>query len=173
MDEYGSLEQVDAGWQLTFVRQLEHPCEQVWGALTEKEHLAAWFPTDIEGERAAGAALRFVFRNNEGPVIDGQMLIYNPPRVLAFRWGNEETLRFELEPTATGCRLTFVNRFGELGKAARDAAGWHSCLDVLRYHLNDEPAPWQPPERWQQVHEAYVERLGPAAATIGPPSPPV
>jgi len=172
MDEYGTLEEIDGRCQLTFVRQLAYSREKVWRALTENEHLAAWFPTDIEGKREGGAKLRFVFRNNEGPAIEGQLLVYDPPRVLELRWGNEETLRFELVPAEAGCMLTFINRFDERGKAARDAAGWHSCLDVLEYHLNGEIAPCQPRERWPQVHQAYVERFGPAAASIGPPSPP-
>jgi hypothetical protein len=48
---------------------------------------------------------------------------------------------------------------------------WASRLagDVLGYHLDREQPPWTPNERWKQVHEAYVERFGPDAATIGPP----
>ena len=80
-----------------------------------------------------------------------------------------QTLRFELEPDADGCLLTFVNTFDEVGKAARDGAGWHACLDALGHHLSGESAPWTVQERWQQVHGSYVERLGPEAATIGPP----
>ena len=97
------------------------------------------------------------------------MLAYEPPNLLEFRWGNDETLRFELQPDGDGSLLTFVNTFAELGKAARDAAGWHTCLDVLAAHLDGQTPP-ATPERWQQVHPAYVERLGPAAATIGPPA---
>lgn len=167
---YGALEQVDGRWQLRFRRKLPHSPEKVWRALTEPEHLVAWFPTDIEGERAAGAPLRFRFREGEGPAIDGEMIQFDPPVALEFRWGQHETLRFELQPDADGCLLTFVNRFDELGKAARDAAGWHSCLDALGHHLTGQPAPWTPQERWRQVHRSYVERLGPDAATIGPPT---
>ena len=57
----------------------------------------------------------------------------------------------------------------EVGKAARDAAGWHACLDILGHHLAGEKPPWSPVERWDQVHAQYVERLGPEASTIGPP----
>jgi hypothetical protein len=65
--------------------------------------------------------------------------------------------------------LTLVDTFDELGKAARDAAGWHECLDRLVFQLGDDEPPWSPGERWQQVHGGYVERLGPEASTIGPP----
>jgi len=166
----GQLQQSGDRWQLRFTRTLSHPPEKVWRALTEPERLAAWFPTDIEGERGPGAPLRFVFRNGEGPTIDGEMLVYDPPRVLELRWGDDETLRFELQPDDGGTRLTFVNTIAELGKAARDAAGWHTCLDVLAHHLDGQPLPWTSRERWSQVHEEYVAKFGPEAATVGPPA---
>ena len=171
MDRDGQLAHIGGRLQLQFTRQLHHPPEKVWRALTEPEHLAAWFPTQIYGQRAAGAALRFVFPNGEAPTLDGEMLSYEPPTVLEFRWGNDETLRFELQADAGGgTRLTFLNTFDELGKAARDAAGWDICLDVLAYHLDDQQAPWTTGEHWPQVNAKYVERFGPEAATIGPPA---
>lgn len=166
----GELERSEGRWQLRFTRALPHPPEKVWRALTEPEHLAAWFPTDIEGERATGAVLRFVFRNGEGPTLDGAMISYDPPSLLEYRWGNDETLRFELQPDGDGTLLTFVNTFDELGKAARDAAGWHACLDVLGNELNGEQAPWSPQEHWHEIHDRYVEHFGAAASTIGPPT---
>ncbi len=167
-EEDGVLEQAGGRRRLRFTRRLRHPPEKVWRALTEPAQLAAWFPTNIEGERAAGAVLRFPFRNGEGPTLDGEMIAYDPPRLLEFRWG-EETLRFELRPNGAGSVLTFLNTFDELGKAARDAAGWHVCLDALVYLLDGEAPPWQTHDRWQQVHAGYVARFGPDAARIGPP----
>ena len=73
---------------------------------------------------------------------DGEMLTFDPPARLEFRWG-EERLRFELAPEGDGCVLTFVNTFDDLGKAARDAAGWHVCLDVLGHYLAGETPPWE------------------------------
>lgn len=89
--------------------------------------------------------------------------------MLEFRWGNEEALRFELRPDGEGCQLTFLNTFGEVGKAARDAAGWHARLAVLGYHPDGQEPPWTPEEHWQDVHRTYVERFGREASTIGPP----
>jgi uncharacterized protein YndB with AHSA1/START domain len=164
----GTLERTGDRWQLRFVRRLRHRPEKVWRALTEPEHLAAWFPSRIHGERAAGARLRFEFEHGEGPDTEGEILAYDPPKALEFRWG-EEILRFDIEADGDGCVLTFVNTFDELGKAARDAAGWHACLDVLEQHLAGVEPPWTPQERWAEVHAGYVERLGPEASTIGPP----
>jgi uncharacterized protein YndB with AHSA1/START domain len=167
-DVDGELERVGSRWRLRFIRRLAHPPEKVWRALTEPEHLAAWFPMDIEGERTPGARLRFVHRGGEGPPFEGEMLAYEPPRLLKFRWG-DDTLRLELAPEGAGCVLTLLDTFDERGKGARDGAGWHECLDLLAHHLAGERPPWQPGERWQQVHPLYVERFGPEAATIGPP----
>ena len=55
-----------------------------------------------------------------------------------------------------------------MGKAARDAAGWHECLGRLVGDLDGTPPPaWG--ETWRQVHPVYVTGLGPDASTIGPP----
>jgi uncharacterized protein YndB with AHSA1/START domain len=164
----GQLQEHEGRWQLRFTRRLAHPPERVWRALTERDELAVWFPSAIEGERRVGAPLRFVFAHAGVDPIDGEMLAYDPPSLLEFTWGGD-TLRFELAPDDGGTVLTLVDTFDELGKAARDAAGWHECLDRLVFQLGDDEPPWSPGERWQQVHGGYVERLGPEASTIGPP----
>jgi uncharacterized protein YndB with AHSA1/START domain len=166
--ELGTLAPTPQGdrWQLTFTRRLAHPPQKVWRALTEPGHVSQWFPADIEGERATGAKLRFPFREDEGPTMDGEMVLYDEPRVLEMRWG-DEGLRFELEPDGDGCRLTFVNTFDEQGKAARDAAGWHVCLDALACLLDGTERPGGTP--WKRYERIYTERFGPEAATIGPP----
>jgi uncharacterized protein YndB with AHSA1/START domain len=165
----GTLHRAGDRWQLRFERTLPHPPEKVWRALTEPEHLAAWFPSDIEGDREVGAKLRFVFRNGEGPPSDGEMLVYDPPRTLEFRW-EEEILRFDLRPEGEGCVLTLVDTFDELGKASRDGAGWHACLDVLVDHLAGRAeSPASAKEHWQALNARYVEAFGPEASTVGPP----
>ena len=104
--------------------------------------------------------------------MDGEMLAYDPPRLMEFRWGDGDVLRFELAPDGPGGEasvLTLVDTFDEKGKASRDAAGWHACLDNLGYHLSGDGPPYDPEKRWADVHPEYVERLGPDASTIGPP----
>ncbi|HEV7886191.1 MAG TPA: SRPBCC family protein [Acidimicrobiales bacterium] len=172
VEDFATLGQADNGrWRLDFTRLLPHPPAQVWQALTEPEKLDAWFPVEVHGERAPGAPLRLVFAHDEGPAMDGEMLAYNPPALLELRWGDDEFLRFELTPADdAGTVLAFRNTFGPIGKAARDAAGWHARLDLLRSVLRGEPAPWTADERWAEVHAGYVERLGPEASAIGPPA---
>jgi uncharacterized protein YndB with AHSA1/START domain len=158
------LEQVGDRWRVRFTRRLGHSPEKVWRALTEPEHLSAWFPTTIEGDRAEGAKLRFSFPNGEAPPMDGELLTYRPPELLELRWGTD-TLRFELRPDGGGTELMLLDVFDEQGRAARDAAGWHVCLDRLAGHLDGVDVDTD----WKRVHAGYVERFGPEAATIGPP----
>ena len=58
--DLGTLTRQGDRWMLIFTRRLAHPREKVWRAVTEPEHLAAWYPQEIVGERRAGAPLRFV-----------------------------------------------------------------------------------------------------------------
>ena len=168
-DEYGTLERLPDGMSvLRYRRRLDHPRQKVWRALTEDAHLAEWFPTTIEGERTAGASLRFSFRENEAEPFDGEMLAFDPPDLMELRWA-DDVLRFELSPDGSGCVLDLTVTFSEYAKAARDAAGWHVCLDQLGYACDGTPLPWKPPDRWRAVHRSYVERFGAAASALGPP----
>jgi uncharacterized protein YndB with AHSA1/START domain len=162
----GTLEQTAAGPRLRFTRRLAHPPDKVWRAITEPEHLAAWFPDTmiLEGDWAVGARLRF--RHAEGE-FDGEVLDFDPPRALEFRWGTD-VIRFEVEPAGDGTQLTLLDTLDALGKAARDAAGWHVCLDRLEDHLDGRTEP-SSTARWKRIHPGYIEALGPEASTIGPP----
>ncbi|MFL5824748.1 MAG: SRPBCC family protein [Solirubrobacteraceae bacterium] len=166
---YGTLEQRDDGrWQLRFTRNLAHPIERVWRAVTEPEHLAKWFPSTIEGERATGATLRFSFPVEGVEPIDGEMLAYEPPTLMRLSWG-ADILELNLRSTSEGTELTLIDILDEHGKAARDGAGWHKCLDALESALQGEPDARERLGDWSEVHAVYVERFGPEAATIGPP----
>jgi uncharacterized protein YndB with AHSA1/START domain len=168
--DYGQLDRVGDGWQLRFVRTLPHPRQKVWRALAEPGHRDAWFPQriEIDGPWLAGAKLQFV-GSTPGGSFDGEVLAYDPPRVLEMRWGTDR-LRFELAADGDRTVLTLVSTLGELGTAARTGAGWHTCLDTLGYALDGQAPPWTGEERWRQVHPDYVRRFGPEAATIGPPA---
>ncbi len=152
---------------LRYRRRLAHPPEKVWRALTEDVHLEAWFPTTIEGPRYAGAPLHFSFRRGEADPFDGEMLAFEPPTLMEVRW-SDDVLRFELEPEGAGSVLHLIVTFPEHGKAARDGAGWHVCLERLAAEC-DDGAVTVPPDRWRAVHPRYVEALGPEASTLGPP----
>lgn len=165
-DRYGDLDRLENGsWQLRFERRLPHPQTTVWRALTENDGLAVWFPTTIEGLRAAGAPLRFSHLNAAEPGFDGEVLAYEPETLFALRWG-DDTVRMELRPDGDDASvLTLRHTFAERGKGARDGAGWHVCLDRLETSLDGSGSP----NEWSAVHPDYVARFGPEAATIGPP----
>ncbi len=167
-DEDGTLTHDGDLSVLRYRRRLAHSQDKVWRALTEDEHVAGWFPTTIEGERAAGAPLHFSFRESEGEPFDGEMLVFDPPACMELRWA-DDVLRFELVGEGAGCVLSLTVTFPEHDKGARDAAGWHVCLEQLSFVCAGDPPPWRPPDRWRAVHARYVERLGTEASTIGPP----
>lgn len=186
----GRLEQVEDGWRLRFERVLPHRPEKVWRAITEEEHLAAWFPTTIEGELKPGAPLLFRFRGEELRPHGGEVIACEPPHLLEFTWGfakedldpsnpedaeilehyaGIERSRFVLTPEREGCRLTFTTTYEEVGKSARDAAGWHVCFEMLEDHLAGRPSAPHTPDRWKPLNRLYTQRFGAHAATIGPP----
>jgi len=164
-DHEGTLEAVGDRWRLRFTRRLAHAPDKVWRALTEREHLKAWFPDEISGAWTVGGKLSF---SSQWGNHEGEVLAFDPPRMLEFRWG-PDTLRLEVTPDGEGSVLTLLDTLDELSKGARDAAGWHECLDNLEQSLAGQSPSWQPGDRWRAVHPRYVEKFGPDAATIGPP----
>ena len=171
MTEYGELEQTrDGRWQLRFERRLSHGVETVWRAVTEPEHLAAWFPTTIDGERAAGARLRFTFPGGEAEPMDGVMLAFDPMSLMELQWG-PDTVRIELEPVSSGTLLRLLAVLEDRGKGARDGAGWHACLDALSPSSTEHRRSRHVREMdgWKHVRDHYLDAFGPEAATIGPP----
>jgi uncharacterized protein YndB with AHSA1/START domain len=140
---YGDLEQLaDGRWQLRFTRHLRHAPEKVWRAITEPEHLAFWFPTE--------------------------MLTFEEGTALEFTWGGD-VLRLELREVPEGTELTLLDTLDERGKAARDGTGWHTCLDALEAGLLGRKNAREELSSWREVNHEYVKRFGPQAATIGPP----
>lgn len=166
--DYGELERVGDRCVLRYTRRFEHPREKVWRALTEPDHMASWFPDEMHGERVAGASLHFVDRSGASVEFDGEMLAFDPPSVMELRWG-DDVLRFELHDDGAGTVLVFTDTLAELGKAARDGAGWHVCLAALTRAVDGTRAPASHDDDWHEVHEQYVARLGPDASTIGIP----
>jgi hypothetical protein len=124
---------------------------------------------EIVGDRRPGAPLRFVSAGGgSGGSFAGQMLVFDPPEVVEFTWGTD-LLRIELRQDGPGTLLTLTDTFDDVGKAARDAAGWHECLDRLVSDLDGTAQPSKG-ERWREIHPVYVAELGPEASTIGPPA---
>jgi uncharacterized protein YndB with AHSA1/START domain len=137
---------------LRFAREFAHPPERVWQALIEPSELKGWFPCRIEGERALGATIRFVFDNNNAPVTEGKITEFDPPHRLAYTW-DQEVLRWELRPTPRGSLLIFTNSIDYTPTGL--AAGWHTGLDVLERQLDGRPATWSIEERLDELQKEY------------------
>jgi uncharacterized protein YndB with AHSA1/START domain len=165
---YGTYETVEDRSALTFERRLAHSVERVWRAVSDPAELAHWFPSAVSGDLRPGGALTFAFPGGEMPTMHGEVVELDPPRRLAFTWG-DDVLRIELEPDDGGCVLHFVVLFDDAERASRDAAGWHVCLDRLQERLAGEQTPsptGEPTPDWRAHYEEYQRRGLPAGAPV-------
>lgn len=157
----------DAGKRtLVLVRELRHPPEKVWRALTEPEHLREWAPFDTDGSLgAAGNMVRLTTAGLPTPrVTETTVKRADPPRLLEYNWGGFD-IRWELEPHGTGTRLTLWANIGDR-YIAMGAAGWHICFDVLDHHLAGDPigriagpAAMKHAD-WRRLHLEYAKQFG-------------
>ena len=154
------------GAAIRLERVLADPPPVVWQALTEREQLKAWFPCDVVvagGRWEAGAGISFLFGPEAGDlVMKGEVVEAREPESLVFTWG-EETLHFTLTPQGTGTLLVLVDELRP-GVAARNAAGWDACLDMLAGGAPDKDA-WKP--RFEHYTELFSPTLG---EQEGPPA---
>ena len=157
---YGTVHKHEDGYQLRFERQLLHPVERVWAALTNPAQLAQWLaPGEIE--LTLGGRVHLAFTDGDG-VIDGQVTAIAPPRLLEFTWTDQDNdfgfVRWELiaNDGDTCLVLTHTVRESARGFGLPMLAGWHSLLDRLAALLDDQPFA---SDRWQELHDDYA-RLG-------------
>ena len=158
---YGTYETIDSRPAVRFERRYPHSVDRVWRAVTEPEELGHWFPAGVEVDLSEGGAMRFTFPDGEMEPTDGRVIELDPPRRFAFRWGEEE-LRIELEPDGEGCRLRFTHLISTSEQAARDAAGWHVCLERLERLLSGDGAT----SEWSGLYDEYRRRGVPAGAPV-------
>jgi uncharacterized protein YndB with AHSA1/START domain len=172
---HATYENVDERPTLRFERRLAHPVDAVWRAITDPSELGHWFPCQVEVELRVGGEMKFEFEDmplDAPSTMPGRVTDLDPPRLFAFFWG-EDHLRFELQPLdeAGGCLLRFTVVLETSDKAARDAAGWHQCLDALERQLSGAPAGrHDEPGEWRERYAEYT-RLGlPAEAPVPDPA---
>lgn len=147
---------------LRIERELTHPIEKVWRALTESAQLSAWFPATVTVESQVGGKVIF---DQGGDIMTGVVLELEPPRVLAFDWGGD-LLRFELAESTSGTKLTFSHVFDVRSAAASFASGWHQCFEGLDQVLLGKEVVESTADV-NELHEQYVAKLGLAAGTLG------
>jgi uncharacterized protein YndB with AHSA1/START domain len=171
---HGTYETIDERPTLRFERRIAHPVDAVWRAITDPEELEHWFPSRVEVDLRVGGGMTFTFLEQklpEGPsTMTGEVTDLEPPELFAFYWGRDHLI-FELEPIedGAGCRLRFTAVLDARDKAARDAAGWHVCLDRLEQHVNggEAAAPGsEPTPEWRELYEDYERRGLPTGAWL-------
>ncbi len=147
-------------WTLVLVRELRHPPERVWQALTDPTHLSEWAPFDADRSLgAAGSAVKLTWtgtsRVSEATVTRAEI-----PRVLEYL-----DLRWELEKVGAGTRLTLWHSI-DRRFIAWGAAGWHICFDVLDRLLDGDPigriagADAMKFDAWQRLIAEYAKQFG-------------
>jgi uncharacterized protein YndB with AHSA1/START domain len=73
---------------LVIEKQLPHPPEKIWRALTEGALLKEWLlDNDFQPVVGHKFTFRAAPRNNWNGVIDSEVLVVEPPRKLAYSWG--------------------------------------------------------------------------------------
>jgi uncharacterized protein YndB with AHSA1/START domain len=147
-------------WTLILVRELRHPPEKVWQALTDPAHLREWAPFDVDGSLgAAGTTVKLTWVGTSTS-IETRVTRADAPKLLEY--GDN---RWELEPLGGGTRLTLWanidRRFVSMG-----AAGWHISFDVLDHLLSGNPisriaGPGAMNfEGWQRLNAEYAKQFG-------------
>jgi len=146
-------------WTLIHVRQLRHPPEKVWRALTDPAHLREWAPFEADKNLGNAGTVNLTWVGSPQAAAT-KVTRAEEPRLLEYG-----DLRWELEPLGNGTRLTLWHnidrRFISWG-----AAGWHICFDVLDRLLADAPiGRIAGPdalkfEGWKRLTEEYAAQFG-------------
>jgi uncharacterized protein YndB with AHSA1/START domain len=147
------LEIVDGRPVLRLERRLAHPVERVWRAVSEPRELSRWFVAPVPWTPQAGETFESFGQS-------GAITELDPPRVLAWSWGDER-YRFDLRPDGDGCLLTFTHSFGDRALGAQHGAGWECYFDRLAAALGGAQL------SEERAHEPVGERHERLAAAFG------
>jgi len=127
------VEKTPDKWTLILTRDLHHPPELVWQALTDPAHLREWAPFDADRDLDAAGARVTLTWTGTGNVSATQVIRADAPRLLEYH-----DLRWQLEPLPGGTRLTLWHSI-DRRFIAWGAAGWHISFDVLDRLLAGRP----------------------------------
>jgi uncharacterized protein YndB with AHSA1/START domain len=159
-----TTELTDGRPTLVFVRELAHPPEKVWAALTDPEQLGQWAPFTADRSLAeAGGSTLHMIDSEQVVDLPAVVTLVEPPTRLEYTWG-EDRLRWELTPIAGGTRLTLRHVTQGPEWVSMVAAGWHICLDVAERLLDGAPIPPIRGEAarahgWDDLNTAYQREL--------------
>jgi hypothetical protein len=145
-------------WTLILVRDLRHPPERVWQAITDPVHLREWAPYDADSSLAAADRTVNLTWVGTAQVTQVKVTRADASRVLEY---NE--MRWELEALADGTRLTLWHRI-DRRFVAWGAAGWHISFDVLDRLLEGSPigrmAGGEGIQDWHRLRAEYAKQFG-------------
>ena len=155
-------------WTLILVKELRHPPEKVWQAITDPVHLREWAPFDADGNLGTiGATVKLTWVGT-ARATETKVTHADPPNLLEYG-----DIRWELEALGGGTRLTLWHsidrRFVSWG-----AAGWHICFDVLDRLLAGKPIGRMAGPKamhldgWQRLTTEYAQQFG-IEAPVWPP----
>jgi uncharacterized protein YndB with AHSA1/START domain len=150
-------------WTLVLTKDLRHPPEKVWRALSEPAHLREWAPFDASGDLGKVGTVDITWVGAPAPIAT-RITRADAPKVLEYELGGK-AMRWELEKRDGGTRLTLwaiIDRpFIPMG-----AAGWHIAFDVLERLLDESPigriagAQAMQFDGWQRLNVEYAKQFG-------------
>ncbi len=144
----GIVERTPDGGVIRFERHLPYAIRDVWAAITEPERLAHWwlpFDADITVDLREGGEMRFVGRDEEPVEMTLTVLRVEPPMLFEHTHAEPGSrMRWELEPTDTGCTLRLSHHVADADQAIGNCyvVGLHTSLSRLEPLLAGAPAPW-------------------------------
>ncbi|WP_422123828.1 SRPBCC domain-containing protein [Planococcus sp. X10-3] len=149
------ITQQDEGYIAVFERGLAHDTDSVWNMLSDNSRLQQWFDELRMGKAAKGGHL--IFDMGDGQTEELEITDYEEGRVLAFEWWDDH-VRFEVEQNNGDSVLRLVETIQRITpQTAKDLAGWHVCLDVIKSILDDGKI--NRDNEWQHWHEEYKRLL--------------
>lgn len=151
-------------WTLILVRELRHPPNKVWQALTDPTQLREWAPYDADHSLAAVGPVKLTTIGAPQTLIaETRVTRADAQELLELQWGDRD-IRWQLEPLGEGTRLTLWHNI-DRKYIAMGAAGWHICLDVLDHLLGGDPlgriaGPEAMKFEWPRLHVEYSKMFG-------------
>ncbi|HKS95344.1 MAG TPA: SRPBCC domain-containing protein [Terriglobia bacterium] len=146
-------------WTLILTRELRHPPEKVWRALTDPAELGEWAPFEVDKSLGTIGTVKLTWVGNPTP-IETRVTCADAPKVLEYG-----DMRWELEASGGGTHLTLWHNI-DRRFVAWGAAGWHISFDVLERLLAGEPmgriagGEAMRFAGWQRLNEEYARQFG-------------
>ncbi|QJD82848.1 SRPBCC family protein [Cohnella herbarum] len=140
-----------------FERNLNHPVEKVWTAITSPNRIVHWLTAEARFDLIMDGKISFQWDN--GDVVHGVFTKVNPPNELEYTWeeksSGQSLVRWELRDEGDGCHLRLTHTFYESAEVGDFLAGWHVHLDMLDVVLQEKHVdfPWG---RVKEMREKYA-----------------